>query len=982
MTANRLFRELVPLVLAAALFCSCVVPAGAAETAPAETVPVTEPAAPDETAPVTEATAPDETAPVTEATAPDETVPVTEPTAPAETAPVTEPTVPDETVPVTGPAIPDETIPVTEPTLPEETAPPTEPAGEPAQVMSIASCLAQPGGTEGITIRGTVVYAAGAQAVLQDDTGGIRLSFSADPGTFPGEILQVTGRRTGGLAVESFESHGTGPLPAEDGALENVPENLRVKLSGAELKNGQLHQNGLSLTLAANLPGSAAQSGRVDAWGVILDGVFYADMVSPAPEEGLEAEELPWKHFFGLLHAHSDLSDGDGTVEELFQVAANAEDLDFFAITDHGDSLDNANSGTIDSEKTDFSREWTRGKAAARAVSGGDFLGIYAYEMSWPEEKEIGHISTFFTPGWQAWTHPDYNEDVEKEETLNHYFSALTKVEQAVSQFNHPDPGMGDLNRFSDYDPAWDKQLHLLELGSGEIGREYYDMALKKGWHLAPTVSLYRYKDLWNGEGGVRTVVLAEELTEKGLSEAMRNYRVYATEDRDLEIGYTLNGSIMGSTISLSETLEGCVTVRDATDQGAVRVEVVTESGQAREAGTIGESCGRLSFDVPAGSRYAYLIITQADGDIAVTAPVWVDNFEEMGIASFVSDRYEPVVEEDVLLTVKLYNNEPADFLLEKLELISDGTVVYTDPAPGIVYGGNTLPLYIPFSRDTSGPAELTVKITGTVAGVRRAYEDSLTVHYQPKEVPLMDIGDVRKGTLGETVRIRGYVTAGTANTYNDFPGTIYLQDDTGGIAVTGYTAAKLQLEQNGRLAEEASEGLQIGRPVEAVGILREDGGNEDAKNLVLELIRYTLPAGTYYRYDPAVTPNAAVDYAANGGTLMKVQGKVVSMVPVTLEDGSRSVSRLTLRDDTGNLVTVLIEDFIRSGTYGTNGLSKKITTGRTVQAKGLVHVDDYGKTVLRVRNCDEVVYIAPRLDLTNPRTGDWLAEWLSALGL
>ena len=39
----------------------------------------------------------------------------------------------------------------------------------------------------------------------------------------------------------------------------------------------------------------------------------------------------------------------------------------------------------------------------------------------------------------------------------------------------------------------------------------------------------------------------------------------------------------------------------------------------------------------------------------------------------------------------------------------------------------------------------------------------------------------------------------------------------------------------------------------------------------------------------------------------------------------------------------------------------------------GLLHIDEYGKTVIRVRNCDEVAYVPPRLDPSNPKTGDWL---------
>ena len=39
--------------------------------------------------------------------------------------------------------------------------------------------------------------------------------------------------------------------------------------------------------------------------------------------------------YFGQLHAHTNLSDGTGTVEQAFEHAANVENLDFLALTDH-----------------------------------------------------------------------------------------------------------------------------------------------------------------------------------------------------------------------------------------------------------------------------------------------------------------------------------------------------------------------------------------------------------------------------------------------------------------------------------------------------------------------------------------------------------------------------------------------------------------------------------------------------------------------
>lgn len=79
------------------------------------------------------------------------------------------------------------------------------------------------------------------------------------------------------------------------------------------------------------------------------------------------------------------------------------------------------------------------------------------------------------------------------------------------------------------------------------------------------------------------------------------------------------------------------------------------------------------------------------------------------------------------------------------------------------------------------------------------------------------------------------------------------------------------------------------------------------------------------------------------------------------------------------------------SGADGENDLASQVKEGRTVRAIGLLHLDGNGTPVLRVRNCDEVVYVPPvPVSLgsrRNPRTGDliWIAVGvmvLSGIGL
>ena len=237
----------------------------------------------------------------------------------------------------------------------------------------------------------------------------------------------------------------------------------------------------------------------------------------------------------------------------------------------------------------------------------------------------------------------------------------------------------------------------------------------------------------------------------------------------------------------------------------------------------------------------------------------------------------------------------------------------------------------------------------------------------------LVTIGEMRSGKAGEIYHIRGWATSGTSHPGNTFSKTIYLQDDTGGVALVPFTK------------KEKEKDIEVGTPIEVVGRKEIRGGN-----VVLKIIDYDKKLDEpLYNYTPKTTPNkTAMDYEANGGRLMQVEGRVTD---VTYSVGGKGVSRITLKDGNGDLAEILIEDNIVSGADGKNNLASQVKRGRTVRAIGILHLDSNGTPVLRVRNCDEVVYVPPvPVSLgsrRNPRTGDliWIAVGvmvLSGIGL
>lgn len=909
-----------------------------------------------------------------------------------------------------------------------------------------------------------------------------------------------------------------------------------------------------------------------------------------------EEFDLDWNLYFGQLHAHTDISNGAGSVEEAFQYASQVDGLDFFAVTDHSDSFDNADMGAIDADGADISADWAAGKQAAASVTGEDFVGLFGFEMTWPEDKQLGHISTFNTPGWQTRDQADF-ENVPT--ALENYYKALTAVPGSVSQFNHPDDIHGDFERFDHYSPQYDAAVSLLEVAGedGVVDCGYYDRALDEGWHVAPTNNQNNHKGQWGDASEARTVVLAKSLTEEALYAAMKDRRVYATQDSDLAIYYELNGTVMGSIIPKSESAAVTVFLSDPTDEAIGSVEVVADGGEGIVRQWVETPTKMLELSVPSGYSYYYLRVTQPDGDVAVTAPVWMDGYDDIGIGSFTSDTDAPARDEEIGLTVTLFNDEPVDFAVESLSLYADDKLVETVSKPGTVAAMDTLDYTFSYAHPELGVTEFRVEAVGSVNGEDRTYEDTLSLSFHvPEQVKrisvdashdnsgvdklkrlkaiaakvniavdildgelpensdlllitapaeafdeefvenvrsfaenggtvilcsqadkghtsgelnrlleamgatvrlnddtassistnvfnpdsgltksltqeqtytqragctvnpgngtwlvkgrdtthsmdadgdgqdtgenavllaceelanggnvyvsgglfladdamkepdniwksvsgnlaigeallkieraacpeLVTIGEMRSGKAGEVYHIRGWATSGTSHPGNTFSKTIYLQDDTGGVALVPFTK------------KEKEKDIEVGTPIEVVGRKEIRGGN-----VVLKIIDYEVQDEPLYNYTPKTTPNEdAMDYDTNGGRLMQVEGKVTK---VTYAVGGEEVSRITLKDGDGDFAEILIEDGIVSGADWVNDLASRVKKGRTVRAIGILHLDGNGTPVLRVRNCDEVVYVPPvPVSLgsrRNPRTGDliWIAVGvmvLSGIGL
>ncbi|MDV3429184.1 MAG: CehA/McbA family metallohydrolase [Bacillota bacterium] len=347
-----------------------------------------------------------------------------------------------------------------------------------------------------------------------------------------------------------------------------------------------------------------------------------------------DKEMVLYNTYFGMLHSHTNYSDGQGTPEEAYAMAkANA---DFFAVTEHAYLLDGEkDAALLNADGTEkncikISKEWkSLHDIADKYNEDGKFAAIAGYEMTWNKNTGgYGHINTFNTAGFEARTHAYEN--------LKKYYYDISKLPYSISQFNHPGTQYGDFDDFSYRTEEIDNVVNLIEVGNGEdpirsslyyTSYDYYTRALDKGWHLAPVSNQDNHKGNWIKANDARTVILAPSLTRTELYKALKNMRVYSTEDKNLKINYTVNNKIMGSKLDQSSSLNFVINVNDQDETDKIKsISVIVNGGKIVKTKKFNSNKASWKFSLHPKYSYYYLKIVEADKDIAVTAPVWTGN--------------------------------------------------------------------------------------------------------------------------------------------------------------------------------------------------------------------------------------------------------------------------------------------------------------------------------------------------------------------
>ena len=581
----------------------------------------------------------------------------------------------------------------------------------------------------------------------------------SDQVTFTVRVTNVSGASySGSLVVTVVDEPSIGavtPLKGSQTGSDKRPVISAELINAGENPTVEMTVNGEKVNAvcaggkATYTPAADMTDGRTN----VTVTVTRADGKSASFSWFFTVGESRYQLYFGQLHSHTQYSDGAGSLESALSYVKNLPDsanVQFVAFTDHSNYFDKSGAANPEGALYDMSlasassqETWNSYRSAVAAfneANAGSLVALAGFEMTWSGGP--GHINTFNTPGIVSRNNTTLNNKTDYA-GMRAYYALLSQQEGAdsLSQFNHPGNTFGTFGDFAFWDPVIDSRMYMVEAGNGEgqIGAggyypsyEYYTMALDKGWHLAPTNNQDNHKGRWGNANDARDVILTDDFSEEGIYDALRAMRMYATEDKNLEIGYTVNGMLLGSSLTeVPEKLDIHVTVNDPDASDSIsKVEVIVNSGKT--AYTWDDpavlATGDLSVTLDPDYSYYYIRVTQGDGDLAVTAPVWVGETLKLGISDVTCGTSTPVTGEKMTVTTTLFNSESTDARIKSITYAVGSQVLTSATDAGTVPASGTLDLSYDISFDTARVYKVTATVVLEQDGKEYVFTKDITL--------------------------------------------------------------------------------------------------------------------------------------------------------------------------------------------------------------------------------------------------------------
>lgn len=391
---------------------------------------------------------------------------------------------------------------------------------------------------------------------------------------------------------------------------------------------------------------------------VVVTGLF----VSTRSVEQAVQPNQPLNVYFGNLHSHTAYSDGTGTPQQAYDHARAQGRLDFLAITEHNHRNAGSTGNDPDNLNLALDHSLYSGAQAASLMStaagvntqfANQFVALYGQEYS--TNSDGNHVNVF-----------DIGEVIDEDIVPNKRFDLFypwitTRLDTTgrvpIVQLNHPasmneDYGVLNFGSLEATLTAARPFVRTIQIINGPhsaqatgnrvntIKSRSYLNYLNAGFRIGPTADQDNHFITHGTATDHRTVVLAPALTKRNILDGIRARRVYASQDRNLRVQFTIDGNPLGSVVQLAPNtpirIEVGLTDPDepnATYRVSLRRDEVGGDVDADHefVGSDRTGDGSVVFDqFQHGTTDEYFVVQVVQigngADTVWTAPIWLVN--------------------------------------------------------------------------------------------------------------------------------------------------------------------------------------------------------------------------------------------------------------------------------------------------------------------------------------------------------------------
>jgi hypothetical protein len=344
-------------------------------------------------------------------------------------------------------------------------------------------------------------------------------------------------------------------------------------------------------------------------------------------------------HLYGNLHGHSTHSDGNPStlqpIDDYNYARITAAGMDFLGISEH-------NHSTAGLQISDYKIGAAQADAVNGQLNGAGQPFITLHGMEWGTISGGGHVLVYgFLDSLINWEPGNFDIFVQKGDYLT-LFDKIRNNPGAFATLAHPNSsdytgltggykGIADSAVVSvavESGPAFTTATNYSAYPTSLAYMTYYRNLLKQGYRVGAQMDQDNHEMTFGTANGNRMVVLSKERTREALVRGIQAMRIYASNDYNASVSFSINNFILGSSILSPSNLSGTVVHTDADGEGVSLIQLYAGTVRGADAALIGTSVSStLNFTTMQGEGetwYYYAVITQADGNKIVTSPIWL----------------------------------------------------------------------------------------------------------------------------------------------------------------------------------------------------------------------------------------------------------------------------------------------------------------------------------------------------------------------